>query len=64
MSKVVLLGISIIALGLALNYVITTTIYWLIAWSFNLTFSWKLSVGIWVISTAVAGLLNSLGGRK
>lgn len=35
--------------GFALVFLVTAGVYWLIAWSFDLAFSWKYSVGIAII---------------
>ena len=64
MIKVTLSVITIIILGLALNYFLTTLFYWLVTWSFNLTFSWKISIGVWIISLVILGLVDSSRGVK
>ena len=53
---IVLVGFS---LGLGFVFLVVSGIYWVVAWAFDLTFSWKYSVGISVIWILLSQLFKS-----
>lgn len=61
MSKLIIL-ISAILLLLGLDFCITSGLFWVVCWAFGLTFTWKIALGIWVISIFLAAIFKS--GRK
>ena len=52
----------IILIGAALfSYTVTTGIFWVLCWSFGLEFSFKLSVGFYLVWIILAGLFSPKG---
>ena len=54
-----LLGILILLVSMALSFGVVAGIYWLICWSFSIQYSLRVVLGVWIIWTLVANLINS-----
>ena len=46
--KAILIIIMIVS-AVALSYLLTSGVVWIVCWAFSLQFSWKVSFAIWVI---------------
>jgi len=42
------MGLFIVAAVLGLSFLFTSGLVWLVCWAFSLTFTWKVSFGVWV----------------
>lgn len=51
--------IIVLVLIFGLDFIITAGILFLICWCFQITFTWKLAFGIWLIILLLAGLFKS-----
>lgn len=49
MSSAIILSVITVIGFLAISFFVTAGIIWLICWAFSLTFSWKITFGIWLI---------------
>lgn len=53
-----ILAILLTLLSLMVNFFITAGLTWVICWAFELTFSWKLAVGIFAILALIKGTFH------
>lgn len=49
----------ILAVYVGLSFFISAGIIWLIAWAFDLIFSWKAVIGVWLILVLVSSFFKS-----
>ena len=52
-------AIILVIVFVALAFLITTSVYWLVCWSFDLVFTWKYAVGVYVIWMLVVQIFGS-----
>ena len=55
----VLLVLLIIAIVLALDFFICAGLVWVICWAFGLVFTWKIAIGVWVITLLLSGIFKA-----
>ena len=58
MKKVIFIILGII-IGLVVSFLCTAGLIKLACWAFGYTFSWKLSVGIWVVLWLLGSVFKS-----
>ena len=56
---VVIAGLVPIALGWAIGFAIFAGLTWVVCWSFDLEFTWKYALGIWIIWIFVRGMFKT-----
>ena len=44
---------------LALSFLFTSGLVWLVCWAFSLTFTWKLAVGVYAVIALLGGVFKS-----
>lgn len=54
-----ILGLMLIALGLSLSFLCTAGILYVIFWIFNIEFSMKIALGIWLIMLLLQGIFKN-----
>lgn len=52
--------ILVITATLGVSFMATGGLVWLICWAFSLTFSWKITLGVWVVWF----ILNQIFSKK
>ena len=55
---IILIATMMALVPLTLACLIFTGIYWLITWTFSLVFSWKIAIGISLISVILINIFN------
>jgi hypothetical protein len=55
-----LLIIIVVAIIIAVDFLLTAGIIAILAWAFDFDFSWKLTIGIWVASAAIKLFLRGI----
>ena len=50
--------IALIAL-LALSFLLTSGLVWLVCWAFSFTFTWKLAVGVYAVIALLGGVFKN-----
>ena len=51
--------IAIVVAFVAASFFISAGLIWLIAWAFDLIFTWKAAFGMWLILLLVSGVFKS-----
>ena len=44
---------------MALSFLFTSGLVWLVCWAFSLTFTWKLAVGVYAVIALLSGIFKS-----
>ena len=55
----VILVLIIVGVAMGISFAISAGLTWLVCWSFDLTFTWKYALGVWVIFGVVQHLFRS-----
>lgn len=56
--------VLIVAMILAISYLATAGLVWLVCWAFKWPWSWKISLGVWALIYLVSSVFKTVGGEK
>lgn len=64
MKKDTLIVIGIVVALIILSFLVEAGLVWVICWAFNFTFTWKLALGVFAVSSIVSASVKSVNSGK
>ena len=55
--------IAVIVICLAISFGISAALVYGICWAFNLTFTWKIAFGVWLVLSLLSGFFKTIVTR-
>lgn len=59
-----LIIILIIAICLAISFLGTAGLVWVVCWAFGLSWSWKIALGVWAALCLISGTVKTTVSKK